>query len=267
MIAPLLGFPWVWNRAIAGGRHAAARPPCRDAFDASHQPSVRSAPALQAPTGIFQFELKPSPGGRGVSDDNTTELQRLIDQMCAGGARSPATVDALVERVYARTGRLARRIFRGSFPRLGATHETGTVHHEALLKIRRALLRSPPATVREFWALSTCIIRHTLFDLARRYDRSPRRKAQRLDTPGGSSRHAKRSPEPVIRDESPEVVERWTQLHNRVSRLPGPQRDVFELCFYNGLSQREAAAVLDCDPATVNRLWRRAIAELPPLDL
>jgi RNA polymerase sigma factor (sigma-70 family) len=202
-----------------------------------------------------------------VSDDNTTELQHLIDRLCAGEAHSPGLVDELVARVYARTGRLARRIFRVSFPRLGATHETGTVHHEALLRIRRALSRSQPATVKEFWALSTHIIRHTLIDLARRYDRSPLQNAQPIDVIGIHNPGGELLPEPEGPDESPEDVEMWTQLHNRVSRLPKPQRDVFELCFYNGLSQREAAAVLGHDPATVNRLWRRAIAELPPLDL
>ena len=198
-----------------------------------------------------------------MSDDNTTELQRLIDRLCAGGAQSTATVDELVGRVYARTRRLARRIFRVSFPRLGAAHETGTVHHEALLRIRRTLDRSKPTTIREFWALSTRIIRNTLIDLARRYDRSPLRKAQPLNACGPDGRPL----EPAGREETPEVVEMWTELHNRVSRLPKPQRDVFELCFYNGLTQREAASVLECDPATVCRLWRQAITGLPPLDL
>jgi RNA polymerase sigma factor (sigma-70 family) len=202
-----------------------------------------------------------------VSDDNTTELQRLIDQMSAAGAPSPAIVDALVERVYVRTGRLARRIFRASFPRLGAAHQTGTVHHEALLRIRRTLLRSQPASVREFWALSTQIIRHTLIDLARHYDRSPLQKAQPLDATGTHSPDRHRAVELAGPDESPEVVAMWTELHTQASRLPLRQREVFELCFYNGLSQREAATVLECDPATVNRLWIKAIATLPPLDL
>jgi RNA polymerase sigma factor (sigma-70 family) len=201
-----------------------------------------------------------------VSDDNTTELQRLIDRLCAGGSSSPEIVDELVARVYARTGRLARRMFRVSFPRLGATHETGTVHHEALLRIRRALNRSQPTTVKEFWALSTCIIRHTLIDLARRYDGSPLLKMRPIDATGIHNPDGELL-ELAAPDESPEVVELWTELHNRVSRLPKPQREVFELCFYNGLSQRQAAAVLGHDPATVSRLWRRAIAELPPLDL
>jgi RNA polymerase sigma factor (sigma-70 family) len=201
-----------------------------------------------------------------VSADNTTELQRLIDQLCAGGAQSPASVDELVGRVYVRTRRLARRIFRVSFPRLGANHETGTVHHEALLRIRRTLNRSQPATVKEFWALSTRIIRNTLIDLARRYDHSPLRRAQSLDATSGSSASGKRALEPAIPQEAPEVVESWTQFHNEVSQLPQPLREVFELCFYNGLSQREAAEILERDPGTVSRLWRRAVAQLPRVD-
>jgi RNA polymerase sigma factor (sigma-70 family) len=216
---------------------------------------------------IFSSKCRFPAKAAHVSADNTTELQRLIDQMCTGSAQSPASVDELVGRVYARTRRLARRIFRVSFPRLGAGHETGTVHHEALLRIRRTLNRSQPATVEEFWALSTHIIRHTLIDLARRYDRSVLLNAQRLKVPGGRHSDEKRSVEPAVLDESAETAEIWTQFHNRARELPKPQRDVFELCFYNGLNQREAAQVLGCDPATVSRLWRRAIAELPPLDL
>ena len=202
-----------------------------------------------------------------MNDDSTTALQRLIDQLCAGGPPSAVTIDELVGRVYERTRRLARRIFHVSFPRLKGAHETGTVHHEALLRIRRALNRSQPATVKVFWALSTQIIRHTLIDLARRYDRSPLQNVRPIDAIGIRNLDGELLPEPASPDELPEVVEMWTQLHNRVSRLPKPQRDVFELCFYNGLSQREAAAVLGHDPAKVNRLWRQAIAELPPLDL
>jgi RNA polymerase sigma factor (sigma-70 family) len=202
-----------------------------------------------------------------VSDDNTTQLQRLIDRLRSAETDSPEIIDELVARVYARIGRLARRIFHVSFPRLGATHETGTVHHEALLKIRRALNRSRPATVNEFWALSTQIIRRTLIDLARKYDRSPLRKAQPIDAIGAHNTDGELLCEPAGSYESPEVVEMWTDLHNRVSRLPKPQRDVFELCFYNGLTQREAAAVLGYDPAKVNRLWLQAIDQLPPLDL
>jgi RNA polymerase sigma factor (sigma-70 family) len=228
--------------------------------------SVGRSPALHDvacfSSSKCRFPVKAAP----VSADNTTELQRLIDQLCAGGAQSPASIDELVGRVYLRTRRLARHIFHVSFPRLGAAHETGTVHHEALLRIRRTLNRSQPATVKEFWALSTHIIRHTLIDLARRYDRSVLRKAQPLKVRGGRDPDGENLAEPAGPDEAPEVVETWTLFHRRVMKLPQPQRDVFELCFYNGLSQREAAQVLGCDPATASRLWRRAIAELPPLD-
>jgi RNA polymerase sigma factor (sigma-70 family) len=200
-----------------------------------------------------------------VNDDSTTALQRLIDQLCAGGPPSAVTIDELVGRVYERTRRLARRIFHVSFPRLKGAHETGTVHHEALLRIRRALQRSRPATVGEFWALSTRIIRNTLIDLARRYD-SALRRVHSLDSTAGSSRGGKRPLEPAVPQDSPEVVESWTQFHNEVLKLPRPEREVFELCFYNGLSQREAADILERDPGNVSRLWRRAVDRLPRID-
>jgi RNA polymerase sigma factor (sigma-70 family) len=187
--------------------------------------------------------------------------------MRARGPRLQSAIDELVARVYRRTGLLARRIFRVSFPRLGASHETGTVHHEALIRIRKALERSPPATVEEFWVLSTRIIRNTLIDLARRHDRSLVQIAGSIEGAEESGSTGKPRCEPATRDEPAENVESWTLMHHRVSLLPQPQREVFELCFYNGLNQREAAQILQRDPATISRLWRKAIGALPLIDL
>lgn len=202
-----------------------------------------------------------------MSNDSTAQLQGLIDRLAAAGPSRQAAVHDLVGRVYRRTGLLARRIFRVSFPRLRTAHETGTVHHEALLRIGRALEQSQPATVAEFWALSTRIIRNTLVDLARRHDRSPARKTRSIDAPESRGGDSGGSLEPAACDDAPEVVESWTRMHERVASLPAAEREVFELCFYSGLSQRRAAEVLGRDPSTVNRLWRQAIEKLPALDL
>jgi RNA polymerase sigma factor (sigma-70 family) len=200
-----------------------------------------------------------------VPADSTTQLECLISRLSGSGSDRQGAVDELVARVYSRIGRLARKIFRISFPRLRAAHGTGTVHHEVLIRIRKALQGSQPATMNEFWALSTRIIRNTLIDLARSYDASLVRHAQSLDATDASDANGKRVLEPATWDEAPDVAESWARMHERVSRLPAPQREVFELCFYNGLSQRQAALVLERDPATVNRLWRKAVEQLPAL--
>jgi RNA polymerase sigma-70 factor (ECF subfamily) len=55
-----------------------------------------------------------------------------------------------------------------------------------------------------------------------------------------------------------EKVQRWTEFHEAAGRLPGELRTVFDLLWYQGLSQAEAAAVLGVAVPTVKLRWMKA---------
>jgi RNA polymerase sigma factor (sigma-70 family) len=50
----------------------------------------------------------------------------------------------------------------------------------------------------------------------------------------------------------------WTEFHERVEQLPPAQREVFELRFYHGLTNRQIAELLGLAEKPVSRLWLAA---------
>ena len=53
----------------------------------------------------------------------------------------------------------------------------------------------------------------------------------------------------------------WTEFHRQVADLPEEDREVFDLLWYQGLTQAEAAAVLGISERTVSRRWISARLE------
>ena len=56
----------------------------------------------------------------------------------------------------------------------------------------------------------------------------------------------------------PRRVAEWCEFHEQVEKLSQPERDVFDLLYYHGLSQDAAAEALQVDVRTVKRRWRAA---------
>src|SRR6266851_5039265 len=50
----------------------------------------------------------------------------------------------------------------------------------------------------------------------------------------------------------------WSEFHQRVETLPEEEREVFDLLWYQGLTQPEAAALLGISEATLRRRWLAA---------
>jgi RNA polymerase sigma-70 factor (ECF subfamily) len=58
--------------------------------------------------------------------------------------------------------------------------------------------------------------------------------------------------------EEPATLEGWARFHEQVEALPGEEREVFNLLWYEGLSQGEVAALLGVGLRTVKRRWQKA---------
>ncbi|MBX9585466.1 MAG: DUF134 domain-containing protein, partial [Gemmataceae bacterium] len=54
----------------------------------------------------------------------------------------------------------------------------------------------------------------------------------------------------------------WTDFHQQAEALPEDEREVFELVWYQGLKQTEAAALLSVSDRTVLRRWQAACLKL-----
>jgi RNA polymerase sigma-70 factor (ECF subfamily) len=50
----------------------------------------------------------------------------------------------------------------------------------------------------------------------------------------------------------------WAEFHQQIGSLPDEEREVFDLLWYQGLSQTEAAGVLHVSERTIKRRWQAA---------
>jgi RNA polymerase sigma-70 factor (ECF subfamily) len=156
----------------------------------------------------------------------------------------------------------------GDYPGLHRWEDTDDVLQEAMLRLCRALDDVKPTSTRHFLRLAALQMRRQLIDLARHYQR-PNGAAARHSTVGGQSsqgsQQAARHDLPQLTDEPGRILA-WTELHERIDELPDEEKEVFDLLWYQELSQTEAAEVLGVDRSTIIRRWlaarRRLLAAL-----
>jgi RNA polymerase sigma-70 factor (ECF subfamily) len=183
--------------------------------------------------------------------DSSVEIQHWINQLQRGDEQARA---ALLECACARLTRLTRKMLR-DFARLKRWEQTDDVLQSAALRLCRALRETTPPTARDFFRLAAVHIRRELIDLARHHF-GPR---------GSAVHHHSRDPdhdsppEPAASSsQAPDQMEDWAAFHELVAALPDDEREVFDLLWYQGLPQVEAALVLGVSPRTIKRRWQDA---------
>jgi RNA polymerase sigma-70 factor (ECF subfamily) len=190
-----------------------------------------------------------------VPDGNTTLLQGCIDRLRAGDL---AARDELFRHAGERLHRLARTML-GDFDRLRGFEQTDDIMQNASVRLLRALKDVTPASPTDFLRLAAAVIRRELIDLARHYygAHGDGRRQQPFTPPSDRSV----TPRPDAGGEStfdPGRLAAWTEFHEQVGRLPDEEREVFDLLWYQGLPQAEAAAILGVSDSTVKRRWMAA---------
>ena len=190
---------------------------------------------------------------------SSTEIQRRLDRLRAGDA---SALDELLRIACERLVRLSRKMLRG-YPALHSWEQTDDVFQNAAVRICRALETVKPESVRSFMNLAAVQIRRELIDLARHYHgpEGPGHHVVAFDGPagsGGASGAGTRAVEAADHSSDPARLAAWTEFHDRVGELPDPEREVFDLLWYQGLSQAEAAALLGVTDRVVKYRWRLA---------
>jgi RNA polymerase sigma-70 factor (ECF subfamily) len=190
-----------------------------------------------------------------MADDSTTALQGLIDRL---NAADPAAAQELLGRACDRLRRLTHTVCR-DFGRLRRLEDTDDVLNAAVLRLLRRLQSdNKPATVREFFRRAAREIRCELLDLAKHYF-GPEGPAVREVSAGPPAAEAANfSPENVTSTFDPGRLAQWTEFHRLVEGLPDEERETFDLLWYQGLTQDEAAHVLGVSSVTVKRRWASA---------
>jgi RNA polymerase sigma factor (sigma-70 family) len=194
-----------------------------------------------------------------MDQPTTGQLQSLLDRLRQGDRQARRE---FLEQVCERLRRLAAKILSGSFPNVQARHEVDSVVHETWLRLMQALDKSDPPTVADFFRLAAFKIRQVLLDMAAKQQSADRRETflGSADSQATGSFHTSRDPGDQTYDGAKLAL--WTELHNKVGRLPEAERTVFEMHYYLGLPQAEIAKVLDLHPRKVSYLWIAATEEL-----
>lgn len=185
-------------------------------------------------------------------DGSTSKLLAVIDRMRGGEA---AAVDELLARIEGRMRILTRRMLR-EFPTVRPWEQTDDVCQMAILRLHQSLRTVDIVDPKHLLGLATVQIRRVLLTLAKRYQRRMQAGSGMLDSEA--------DPAGLLPDTAPGLDElaHWTEFHTAVEQLPAALCEVFDLLFYQGLSQEEAAEILGVTDRTVRSRWRRARLDL-----
>jgi RNA polymerase sigma-70 factor (ECF subfamily) len=186
---------------------------------------------------------------------SSAQMQIRLDRLRAG---DESARDELLRVACDRLGRLARKMLRG-FPGVGRWEQTDDVLQNAAIRLYRALEEIQPASVRSFINLAAVQIRRELIDLARHYE-GPEGPGRHHASRAGSDDSGPPPGPPDQADDTgdPARLAAWTEFHDLVEALPDEAKEVFDLLWYQGLSQAEAAALLGVTERVVKYRWRSA---------
>jgi RNA polymerase sigma factor (sigma-70 family) len=187
--------------------------------------------------------------------DHRALIQGCIDRARSGDASAR---DELLAHAAERLFRLTRKMLQ-DFPGVHRWEQTDDVLQNATLRLCRALGEVQLVTVADFFRLAAAQIRRELIDLARRYSGTHGLGANHASIAGaGSARAAAPALNPADTTHDPDRLAGWTDFHREIEALPAEEREAFDLLFYQGLSQVEAAALLDISERTIKRRWQAA---------
>jgi RNA polymerase sigma-70 factor (ECF subfamily) len=182
-------------------------------------------------------------------EQTTAAVQRYLDDL-AGDSPAELVVRALLDRAVRRLHQLCTVFLYRSYPRL--TRPPLNLQPDEMLgavveRMLKALREARPANARQFFALACQHIRWELNDMARRLD----------EQPGAMELRAESVPAPVSSDS--DLTPDGRRILAAIEDLPECEREAFDLVRIQGMTQSEAAKVLEVSVMTVNRRLNRAL--------
>jgi len=149
----------------------------------------------------------------------------------------------------------------GGFQRVRRWDETDDVLQNSMMRLYRALGDVTPKTVEEFFGLAALQIRRELIDLARHYY-GPLGKGARHATKIKGNGSTVGSHIFLDQGAGPKTRVEWVEFHTKIDELPEREREVFDLYYYQELTQEEISNLLAVSVRTVKRRIRSAKLKL-----
>ena len=187
-----------------------------------------------------------------MTDSPTVHLQRCLDRLRDGdGTARNDLLAASADRLTALTRKML-----GDYRGVRRWEETGDVLQNAMVRLNRALGAVAPPTARDYYRLAAAQIRRELIDLSRHHYGPEGAGAHHASQPGDTASPPLHEAVDLSRD--PAKLGSWTEFHEAVEKLPDEERETFDLLFYQGLSQDDAAHLLGVAVRTIKRRWQAA---------
>jgi RNA polymerase sigma factor (sigma-70 family) len=185
-----------------------------------------------------------------MSNDHTTAvIERYLIELAEDAPTDPV-VRALLDRAVGRLRVLCASLLYRNFPRLTRPPlnlETDELLDAVVERLLKAMREVRPQTVRQFFALANRHMRWELNDLARRLD----------EKPWGVELHE--SLVPAAQSSGSAISPDGRRILEAIENLPEDEREVFGLVRIQGLTQAEAAELLEISTKTVQRRLNRSL--------
>ena len=191
----------------------------------------------------------------------TLHIQTCLDRIRGG---DEAARGELLASACERLRNLARKMLKG-YPNVHRWEQTDDVLQNAAIRLHRTLQQLTVQTPLDFFRLAALNIRRELLDLAKHYYGPQGQGAHHATwSPGDSSATRSDSGLAAPPDPSgdPARLAAWGEFHEQIGSLPDEEREVFDLIWYQGLSQAEAAELLNVSERTIKRRWQAARLKL-----
>jgi RNA polymerase sigma factor (sigma-70 family) len=185
------------------------------------------------------------------------DFGRLVSQLDAADPETRRSArDRLLSSAIEQLRAVAHRIMKG-FPQVRRWDETDDVVQGAALRLARALDSMTPVNSRHLLGLIAMQVRRELIDLARRYGGAESfAYHHETNAVGRSDQEMLRSDAVVDAAETNhDSMSLWTRFHETAAALDDDDRELFNLVWYLGLTQEQAASALGCSVRTVARRW------------
>src|SRR5262249_44853718 len=180
-----------------------------------------------------------------MSEEPTTAaVQRYLDAL-AGDQPAEPIVRALLDRSVRRLQLLCANLLYRKYRRLTLAPlnlQPDEILDAVVERLLKAMRKVQPQTVRQFFALANQHMRWELNDLARRLDEQSRAEELRESSVPAPAESSASQLSPNIR-----------RIMESIDSLPEEDREVFNLVRIQGMTQAEAAAVLDVSVKTIQR--------------
>ena len=193
-----------------------------------------------------------------VSTGSTTiNVQECLDRLKSGDGKAR---DDLLKASCERLESLTHKMLKG-YSGVRRWQETGDVYQNAMLRLWKSLDAVSPPTALDFFKLAATQIRRELIDLARHHygpQGDGAHHATNIGAKSGGDTVAPAHERAADVKSEPAGLALWTEFHEQVEKLPDEEREVFDLLWYQGMKQEEAATILGVTTRTIKSRWRNA---------